>query len=164
MSEIFDPYHEWLGIPAAEQPASYYRLLGIPVLETSLSVIDNAANQRMAYLRTFQSGKHVAESQHLLNEVAAARVCLLNAAKKATYDEELRKRLAQKRASSWPNRPSRVWTNFSRCRLRQAPPIQAGEAAHRQSLKAARSCCDPARRCSSLRLQLWPRSSWPVSH
>ncbi len=98
MSEIFDPYHEWLGIPAAEQPASYYRLLGIPALETSPSVIDNAANQRMAHLRTFQSGKHAAESQRLLNEVAAARVCLLNAAKKATYDEELRKRLAPKKS------------------------------------------------------------------
>jgi hypothetical protein len=98
MPEKFDPYHEWLGIPAAEQPANIYRLLGIPVLEASPSVIENAANQRMAHLRTFQTGKHVAESQRLLNEVAAARVCLLNTEKKAAYDEELRKRLAAKKS------------------------------------------------------------------
>ena len=74
MSEKFDPYHEWLGIPPDEQPPHYYRLLGIRPLETSSAAIDNAANQRMGHLRTFQAGQHVAESQRLLNEVAAARV------------------------------------------------------------------------------------------
>ena len=28
MAEKFDPYHEWLGIPASEQPPDHYRLLG----------------------------------------------------------------------------------------------------------------------------------------
>ena len=45
----------------------------------------------MAHLRTFQAGKHSQDSQRLLNEVAKARVCLLKAEKKATYDQELRK-------------------------------------------------------------------------
>ncbi len=83
MSEKFDPYHQWLGIPASEQPPHHYRLLGIPAFEESPTVIENAADQRMAHLRTFQTGKHAAESQRLLNEVAAARVCLLNAEKKS---------------------------------------------------------------------------------
>lgn len=78
MSEKFDPYHEWLGIPASEQPPHHYRLLGIPVFEESPTVVENAADQRMAHLRTFQTGRHGAESQRLLNEVAAARICLLN--------------------------------------------------------------------------------------
>ena len=99
MSQQFDPYHEWLGIPASEQPPNHYRLLGIPQLEESPAVIENAANQRMAHLRTFQTGKHVAESQRLLNEVAAARVCLLNVEKKTAYDRSLRPRLP---ASSEP--------------------------------------------------------------
>ena len=73
MSEKFDPYHEWLGIPASEQPPHHYRLLGIPPFEESPTVIENAADQRMAHLRTFQTGKHAAESQRLLNEVAAAK-------------------------------------------------------------------------------------------
>ena len=78
MSERFDACHEWLGIPAAEQPANHYRLLGISAFEESPTVIESAADQRMAHLRTFQTGKHAAESQRLLNEVAAARLCLLN--------------------------------------------------------------------------------------
>ncbi len=96
MAESFDPYHQWLGIPAGEQPPNYYRLLGIPLLESSDAVIENAANQRMGHLRTFQTGKHSADSQRLLNEVAAARVCLLRPEKKAAYDQELRKELAPK--------------------------------------------------------------------
>ncbi len=90
MSEEFDPYHEWLGITASEQPPHHYRLLGIAAFEESPTVIENAADQRMAHLRTFQTGRHGGESQRLLNEVAAARICLLNSAKKAAYDQQLR--------------------------------------------------------------------------
>ncbi len=90
MSEKFDPYHEWLGIPASEQPPHHYRLLAIPVFEESPTVIEHAADRQMAHLRTFQTGKHSAESQRLLNEVAAARVCLLHPAKRAAYDQQLR--------------------------------------------------------------------------
>ena len=38
----FDPYHQWLGIPAAEQPPNHYRLLGVPLLESDLDVIEVA--------------------------------------------------------------------------------------------------------------------------
>ncbi len=93
MSETFDPYHEWLGIPARLQPPTHYRLLGIAVFEESPTVIENAADRQMAHLRTFQTGKHVAESQKLLNEVATAKVCLLNPEKKAAYDAQLRQKL-----------------------------------------------------------------------
>ena len=86
----FDPYHEWLGIPASEQPPHHYRLLAIPVFEESPAVIENAADQRMAHLRTFQTGQHSALSQKLLNEVATAKVCLLNPEKKTAYDQSLR--------------------------------------------------------------------------
>ena len=86
----FDPYHRWLGIPSEEQPPNHYRLLGLVQYEGDLEVIENAANQRMAYLRSFQTGRRASDSQRLLNEVAAARVCLLNAEKKAAYDAGLR--------------------------------------------------------------------------
>ena len=86
----FDPYHRWLGIPAEEQPPNHYRLLGLVQYESDPEVIENAANQRMAHLRSFQAGRNASDSQRLLNEVAAARICLLNAEKKAAYDEMLR--------------------------------------------------------------------------
>lgn len=86
----FDPYHRWLGIPPEEQPPNHYRLLGLVQYESDPEVIENAANQRMAHLRSFQAGRNAADSQRLLNEVAAARVCLLNSGKKEAYDETLR--------------------------------------------------------------------------
>ncbi len=94
MSESFDPYLKWFGIPPRDRPVHHYRLLAIEVFEADAEVIENAADQRMAHLKRFNTGKHSALAEKLLNEVAAARVCLLNPAKKAKYDEELRQRLA----------------------------------------------------------------------
>jgi formylglycine-generating enzyme required for sulfatase activity len=90
MGSSFDPYHEWLGIPPEEQPANHYRLLGIKAFENTPNVIEHAADQRMGHLRTFQAGKHGPLSQRLLNEVAAAKLCLLHAEKKTAYDARLR--------------------------------------------------------------------------
>ena len=78
MADDFNPYHVWLGIPPEEQPANHYRLLSLRLFEISADVIDNAADRQMAHLRTIQVGKHVDLSQRLLNEVAAARICLLD--------------------------------------------------------------------------------------
>ncbi len=86
-SEPFDPYYHWLGIPPDEQPPNHYRLLGINRLEENREVIQNAADRQMAHLRTFQTGPHAALSQKLLNEVSAARICLMSAEKKRAYDQ-----------------------------------------------------------------------------
>ncbi|MCA9246836.1 MAG: hypothetical protein KDA42_06960 [Planctomycetales bacterium] len=90
MSEEFDPYRKWLGIPKSEQPPSHYRLLAIGELEDDPDVISNAADRCMAHVRTFQSGPYAAYSQQILNELAAARLCLLTPDQKAAYDKQLR--------------------------------------------------------------------------
>ena len=118
MSEKFDPYHQWLGIPASEQPPHHYRLLGIPPFEESPAVIENAADRQMAHLRTFQTGKHAAESQRLLNEVAAAKLCLLNPEKKTMYDQLIRPRLFPNSRLAAPLPPP----------LRQNPQPRSGPA------------------------------------
>ena len=85
----FDPYHIWLGIPPEDQPPSHYRLLAIPELESDPDVIDTAAERQTLLLRTFQTGDQVQLAEQLLNEVSAARICLLNAEQKAEYDQQL---------------------------------------------------------------------------
>ena len=100
MADIFDPYYEWLGIPPAEQPPNHYRLLGVKAFEDDPKLIHNAADQRIAYLRTFQIGKYSDESQKLLNKVVAARVCLSNSQKKVAYDEQLQEELKTKALAS----------------------------------------------------------------
>src|SRR5437764_9036048 len=94
MSDHFDPYHVWLGIPPEEQPPNHYRLLGLRLFEANADVISNALDQRRAYLRSVQAGKRAAASQQLLNEVSAAGVCLLDPLKKQKYDDELRFKLS----------------------------------------------------------------------
>jgi len=89
MSDTFDPYHEWLGIPKWDQPANAYRLLGIQVFEQDRKVIANAADRLMKHLRTYQTSKRSQLSQKLLNEVANAKICLLDKQSKAKYDAEL---------------------------------------------------------------------------
>ncbi len=108
MSETFDPYHKWLGIPPAEQPPNHYRLLGISLFESDQDVIANAADARMAHVRTFQSGKRSAESQRILNEISSAKVCLLNPERKTEYDAGLRgdSQLPRAAASGPPRIPA----------------------------------------------------------
>ena len=47
MSDAFDPYHKWLGIPPAEQPPNLYRLLGIKVCEDDPDVMNDFALTRI---------------------------------------------------------------------------------------------------------------------
>ena len=107
VSESFDAYFKWLGIPPAEQPPHYYRLLGIQLYESDREVINHASDRQMAHVRSFQLGKYAAESQKILNEISAARVCLLNEQAKARYDEQLRSRLdGEQSAPPLPAAPS----------------------------------------------------------
>jgi serine/threonine protein kinase len=92
--EPFDAYHVWLSIAPAEQPPHHYRLLGVQLFESDLRVIESAADRQMSHVRSFQSGKHGKESQKLLNEISAAKLCLLNQAKKKAYDEKLKTKIA----------------------------------------------------------------------
>ena len=75
MSE-FDAYFKWLGIPSEDQPPDHYRLLGIPTFTSDADVIANAIDRQVAHVRTFTLGPHSDDSQRILNELAAARVCL----------------------------------------------------------------------------------------
>ncbi|HVA47376.1 MAG TPA: SUMF1/EgtB/PvdO family nonheme iron enzyme [Pirellulales bacterium] len=90
MRESFDPYRKWLGIPPKYQPPNHYRLLGVERFEDDPDVIEAAADQRMAHVRNYQTGQNSALSQKILNELSAAKICLLDAHKKSAYDEKLR--------------------------------------------------------------------------
>ena len=92
VSRRFDPYHRWLGIPPKDQPANHYRLLGIDLFESDVEVIRDAAERQIAHVRSYQLGDYVEHSQRILNELAAAKGCLVDPHKKATYDASLKNR------------------------------------------------------------------------
>jgi hypothetical protein len=109
MAEQFDPYRKWLGIPPEEQPPNHYRLLGIALFEDDIDVIAHAADRQMSHVRKFQSGQNGHHSQQILNELAKARVCLLDRGQKIPYDQELHKLLGNgRRASHSPVAAPRV--------------------------------------------------------
>ncbi|HEX3314507.1 MAG TPA: WD40 repeat domain-containing protein [Gemmataceae bacterium] len=85
----FDPYHKWLGIAKKFRPPTHYHLLGIDPDETDREVIEEAALSRSAHLRGYQVGPHAALCTRLLNEIAVARLTLLNPSKRAAYDATL---------------------------------------------------------------------------
>jgi hypothetical protein len=98
MSSEFNPYLQWLGIRETQRPIHHYRLLGLEPFEADANVISMAADRQMAHLRTFQTGRHGELVQQLLNEISAAKICLLKPERKAAYDLQLRKKLATPRA------------------------------------------------------------------
>lgn len=93
MADPFDPYHKWLGISPKHQPPDHYRLLGLGHFETDGDVIDMAAARQLAHVRTFQNGPQGPKTHKLLNEIAAARLCLLDPSRKQVYDRQLRDQL-----------------------------------------------------------------------
>ncbi|HVA50402.1 MAG TPA: hypothetical protein VNH11_28880 [Pirellulales bacterium] len=87
---MFDPYRKWLGIPEGRRPPTHYQLLGISPDERDTEVINAAVVRQSAYVRNFQTGKYGAEATRLLNEIAAAKLCLLDPLKRSRYDAERR--------------------------------------------------------------------------
>jgi len=89
MPEDFDPYSQWLGILADNRPVDHYCLLGVARFTSDPAVIMVAADRRMALLRSYQTGPRGRFTQKLLNEVAAAKLCLINAPSRSAYDATL---------------------------------------------------------------------------
>ncbi|GEM_PF-2622255 len=95
MGERFDPYVKWLGIRDPRRPPHHYRLLGLELFENDPEVIQNAADRQLSYVRRYLSGQYSGEAKQLIDELIAARACLLNPSHKSVYDEWLRKSLAE---------------------------------------------------------------------
>jgi len=90
VSESFDPYRQWLGIDEPTRPLDHYRLLGLTRFEGNPQAIAHAADIAMAKVRKIRPGQHAAEWGRLLDQLGAAKVCLLDPNSKATYDASLR--------------------------------------------------------------------------
>ena len=104
-----DPYYEWLGIAAEEQPPDHYRLLGINVFESNPQVIESAFNQRIAYLQQLSGDQDsVDDAQRIMSEIARARLVLLNKQKKSAYDKSLRNKRNQQSVRPPPTPQQRV--------------------------------------------------------
>ena len=89
MAEPFNPYHEWLGLSADVASPNYYQLLGLAEREPDLEKIAVAGDRALARVRSFRPGSHAKAWSELLDEIYAAKTCLLEPEVKAEYDERL---------------------------------------------------------------------------
>jgi hypothetical protein len=106
MPDDFDPYRDWLGITTPQRPPSHYALLGLAELERDAAKIAAAADARMREVRNHQVGPRGKFTQKLLNELAAAKLCLLDARAKAAYDAGLMPQPAAPPMFAAPHVPS----------------------------------------------------------
>lgn len=102
--ENFDPYYHWLAIPPSEQPPNYYRLLGVAPFEPDPDVISMSADRQMVHVKAQSTGRFAQISQKLLNELAKARACLLDADKRQAYDAQLREEQTARTKRRQPER------------------------------------------------------------
>lgn len=89
MAEKFNPYRAWLELDVADRPRSHYELFGLQPGESDPQRIAAAADQAMAKVRRARPGPHAAQWGRLLDQLEAAKTCLLDPASKAAYDASL---------------------------------------------------------------------------
>ncbi len=125
MAATFDPYYSWLGIPPADQPADYYRVLGIKRFEDSREVIANAAERQICYVESFKDGEHAKDADKLLHKLVTAKACLLDLEQKRVYDQAMRGAVTGgKSAENVSNTPTtRSKAVASRSRVRAKSPL-----------------------------------------
>jgi hypothetical protein len=89
MNEAFNPYYAFLGLDQELAGPNYYQLLRLRELEGDASKITAAAEKAMVRVRGQRPGQHAPEWSRLLDEIQAAKACLLDPAQKRAYDERL---------------------------------------------------------------------------
>ncbi|MDP6444413.1 MAG: hypothetical protein QGG36_19135 [Pirellulaceae bacterium] len=90
MNDPFDPYLEWLEIPADRRPPTHYELLGLEELERDQTAVDDGFRQRYAAVRRYQVGEHSRHALRMLTELTKAYDCLSDLQRKLDYDKQLR--------------------------------------------------------------------------
>jgi tellurite resistance protein len=84
-----NPYHQWLGIPEELQSPNHYELLGLRRGEDAAELIGSAADARSRRVELYVAGELGLMAQRILDQIAAARRCLLDPQAKADYDRQL---------------------------------------------------------------------------
>lgn len=104
----FNPYVEWLGIPAPGNLPDHYALLGIPRFEADQEAIRRAADAQKSRVRSIRPGEHAADWGRILDELDAAQKCLTAAGQKTAYDKQLRQTALDRASPNAQEDPSRA--------------------------------------------------------
>jgi len=117
----FDPYLEWLKIPADRRPLDFYLLLGIPRDETDADRIRGAAATRWELVKTHVSGPHEEHARRILKELSKAAACLTDPQKRKAYDSRLP--AGPRAEAAPPSRPRLDQPKHGEKRVRSVPQV-----------------------------------------
>jgi pSer/pThr/pTyr-binding forkhead associated (FHA) protein len=98
--------------------------LGIARFEAEPQVITQSAQRQMAHVKMFAVGAYAQLSQDVLNQLARAKLCLLNPVQKARYDLALREGLIAAAEMAKP-----VIKDPGKKPRRRPPPLPAAKSA-----------------------------------
>lgn len=126
MGQSFDPYAQWLGIPADEQPPDHYRLLGLPRFAGSRETIAKAVEARVALLQEYRTGPQAEAAARMAAEIVAAGTCLLDPERKTEYDRRLRQADVPIPPVQWEPPAAVAWDDV---RSKVYPAREAGSSA-----------------------------------
>lgn len=138
-----DRYTQWLKIAPGARPPDHYALLGLPHFCGDAQRIEQASHDRLDELDKHALSHDAAsraDCQRMMNEVARARVVLMDAGKRLAYDVELAGRLgdAPPQVVVMPVQEPRE----ARAQARSAPVVK------REPLVSASVPMEPVRRWS----------------
>jgi hypothetical protein len=86
VSDGFNPYREWLSLKTSSP--NYYELLDLPLQESDAAKIAAAADRAITRVRGFRPGTQAREWARLLDEIRAAKECLLDLDCRTQYEAE----------------------------------------------------------------------------
>lgn len=89
MPDTFNPYREWLGLESVAATPDHYALLGLPQNEQDPQRIQQAAERATIRVRSHRPGAQAADWARILDEIQAAKNCLLDPQARAAYDRAL---------------------------------------------------------------------------
>ncbi|MEO8495469.1 MAG: hypothetical protein ABI614_10385 [Planctomycetota bacterium] len=89
MSDNFNPYAQWLGLPTTATSPDHYQLLGIHESVTDPAAIASAADRAMTRVRACKPGPHAAAWAQLLDRISAAKTTLTDSEQRQKYEQQL---------------------------------------------------------------------------
>lgn len=173
MTASLNPYHQWLDLQPELNSPSYYQMLGLTEGESNGSRIADAADRAIARVRAFKPGPHASEWSRLIDELKAAKQCLLDPAIKAEYDRCLaqgkeRPRIGDEKLTASAQSPAMAPVNADRLPPGMAPRVASRMEALAVDAPAAPVAHVPATSPSSSVPasvdNLLPGASYPASN
>tara|TARA_R110002111_G_scaffold100976_6_gene156504 strand:+ start:63198 stop:64634 length:1437 start_codon:yes stop_codon:yes gene_type:complete len=88
-ADNFNPYHQWLGIPEAKCPPTFYELLGISLDEEEPAIIKSAADRQRSHIEQFQGTEFNTFAIQLISQIDEAEITLLSPELRREYDRKV---------------------------------------------------------------------------